>query len=78
MNSAYWLLQIIYGDPVLRGPYASDAVREHELDMCLIDPGTEHIVLIDPGNPPHAWKPSHQYKQERLDRLAHLEDTPDE
>lgn len=73
----YWLLQIIHGEPKLRGPYESDAQREDELDMCLIDPGTEYTILIDPkgaDDQPHAWKPSYQYKKERLDRLEQLPD----
>lgn len=44
--------------------------------MCLIDPGTEYIILIDPtgaDGQPHAWKPSYQYRKERLYRLGHLD-----
>lgn len=79
MNGQYWLLQVNCGQPVLRGPYATDAERENEFDMCLIDPGTEYIIFIDPGtvpNPtqPHAWRPSKEYERERLDRLDQLED----
>lgn len=74
----YWLLQIICGEPIMRGPYASDAERENEYDMCLIDPGTEYIILIDPDrdgdpNKPHAWKPSQEYRQERLDYINGIE-----
>lgn len=72
MIEDYWLIQIINGEPLLRGPYTTDAEREDELDMCLIDPGTEYIILIDPGEPPHAWFPSHSYKQERLDYINSL------
>ena len=72
MITGFWLLQIIHGEPVLRGPYPDDAAREHELDMCLIDPGNEYIILIDPNDPPHAWKPSWAYTQERLRRLEEL------
>lgn len=72
--NGYWLLQIIYDEPVLRGPFETDAKRENELDMCLLDPGTQHIVLIDPGDPPHAWKPSYQYRRERMDRIDNLPD----
>lgn len=78
MLTGYWLLQIICGEPVLRGPYATDAEREHEYDMCLIDPGTEYIILIDPPRDgeagPHAWKPSEDYKRERLNYINSIED----
>lgn len=66
------MLQIIHKEPILRGPYKTDAEREHELDMCFIDPGTEYIVLIDPGYPPHTWMPSYSYRKERMDRLDNL------
>lgn len=77
MIKGFWLLQIICGEPNLWGPFESDAQREHELDMCLIDPGTEYTILIDPDGAegkPHAWKPSYAYRKERLDRLNNAED----
>lgn len=79
MITGYWLLQIIYAQPVLRGPYESDAARLDEYDMCLIDPGTEYIILIDPDNAaepgkPWAWKPSKDYERERLDYINNGED----
>lgn len=78
MNS-YWLLQIRCGEPILFGPYESDAARVNEFDMCLIDPGTEHIVFIDPGSvthpqKPYAWKPSWAYRQERLDYINNIQE----
>jgi len=77
MTEGYWLLQILYGQPVLRGPYETDQERESELTMCLIDPGNEYVVLIDPdgaGEPgkPHAWMPSYQYKKDLLDAVDRL------
>jgi len=75
--NAYWLLHIRAGQPILWGPYDSDDARLNEFDMCLIDPGTEYIVFLDPGNAntkgkPHAWRPSKEYERERLDRLDNL------
>lgn len=72
MIQGYWLLQILCGQPILHGPYETDKDRESELQMCLIDPGCEYVVLIDPdgaGGPgkPHAWMPSWAYKKDLLD-----------
>lgn len=62
----YWILQICAGQPILRGPFASHEEREHEFDMCLIDPGNEYLVHIDPTPAPaHAWLPSKEYTRER-------------
>lgn len=79
MIQGYWLLQILNGQPVLHGPYTSDAERLNEFDMCLIDPGTEYTIFIDPDNvvkpgQPWAWKPSQEYRQERVDYINNLED----
>ena len=74
MIKGYWLLQIMWGEPALRGPFASGAEREHELDMCLVDSGVEYIILIDPDDPPHAWKPSAACLDDRRRRLE--EPTP--
>ena len=78
---AYWLLQIINGQPNLWGPYESDAARLNEYDMCLIDPGTEYLIFIDPDNvaepgKPWAWKPSQEFRQERLDYIDSIPDEP--
>lgn len=73
--SGYWLLQINCGQPVLRGPYVSDEARVSEFDMCLIDPGTEYVIFIDPfPAPAYAWKPSKEYERERLDYINNLPD----
>lgn len=73
--TGYWLLQINAGQVMFRGPYATDAEREHEFDMCLIDPGTEYVVFIDPTPAPgYAWKPSKEYTRERQLYIDSLED----
>lgn len=76
---SYWLLQIIHGQPVLWGPFDDDATRLGEYDMCLIDPGTEYLIFIDPNNVaepgrPWAWKPSQEFRQERLDYINNIVD----
>ena len=60
-------------------PFESDAERVGEYDMCLIDPGTEYTIFIDPDNvaepgQPWAWKPSKDYERERLDYINNGED----
>lgn len=79
MITDYWLLVICNGEPILWGPYPSDTARIDEYDMALIDPGTEYCIFIDPDNAfepgkPWAYKPSHQYRAERLDYIKSLED----
>ncbi len=74
----YWLLQIYGGQPILRGPYDSDEERVNEFDLCLIDPGTEYIIFLDPtsqpNGAPHAWKPSKEYERERRDYIDNIPD----
>lgn len=77
--TGYWILQITCGQPTLRGPFESDAARVNEFDMCLIDPGNDFIVFIDPGTvpkptTPYAWRASFDYTQERLDYINNLPD----
>lgn len=80
----FWLLQITCGEPILRGPFATDAERQFEFDMCLLDTsyanrGNNILIFIDPPNEntkmkPHAWKPSQAYEQERRDYIDSIPD----
>lgn len=82
MITGYWLLVIRCKEPILQGPYQTDADRLGDYDLALIDPGTEYCIFIDPDNAfkpgePWAWrKPSQDYRQERIDYLNGLEDEP--
>jgi hypothetical protein len=75
MSDSFYLIQNLNTHITLRGPYATDKERESELEMCLIDPGTGYIILLDIQNGRlHAWLPSYQYKQELIDRINNLPD----
>lgn len=79
MNNAYWLIKIRGGVPTLLGPFATDAARENEYDVCLIDGNNEYLIFIDPGSVPHPnqpylWIPSKEYERERLDYIDSLPD----
>lgn len=79
MTTGYWLLVICCGEPILWGPYTTDSERVNEYDMALIDPGTEYCIFIDPDNVADpgkswAWKPSQDYRAERLDYINNIQD----
>jgi hypothetical protein len=66
----YYYLITISGTHLLqRGKYISDADRQSDLDLAIIDPSVDHIILLDPHHSEvlHAWIPSYSYCKERKD-----------